>query len=72
MNYQIYTGVGTFQLALLGTFQLALTHAYQACLLVQPVNTGELFFEENRPLKRLLAETMLEKVALEDVVRNKL
>ena len=28
--------------------------------------------EENRQLKRLLAETMLEKAALEDVVQNKL
>ena len=28
--------------------------------------------EENRQLKRLLAETMLEKTALEDVVQNKL
>ena len=28
--------------------------------------------EENRQLKRLLAETMLEKAALEDVVKNKL
>ena len=28
--------------------------------------------EENRQLKRLLAETMLEKSALEDVVQNKL
>ena len=27
--------------------------------------------EENRQLKRLLAETMLEKAALEDVVQNK-
>lgn len=28
--------------------------------------------EENRKLKRLLAETMLEKSALEDLVQNKL
>ena len=28
--------------------------------------------EENRKLKKLLAETMLEKAALEDVVQNKL
>ena len=28
--------------------------------------------EENRQLKRLLAETMLEKAALEDMVQNKL
>ena len=28
--------------------------------------------EENRQLKRLLAETLLEKAALEDVVQNKL
>lgn len=28
--------------------------------------------EENRQLKRLLAETMLEKAALEDIVQNKL
>ena len=28
--------------------------------------------EENRQLKRLLAETMLEKTALEDVIQNKL
>ena len=28
--------------------------------------------EENRQLKRLLAETLLEKTALEDIVQNKL
>ena len=28
--------------------------------------------EENRKLKKLLAETMLEKTALEDVIQNKL